>query len=81
MKHQLSTDTNNALEIVGSVLHKVTEGTRWIGGESYPMDKKEVQAFVLGKLARQKHIKARKYEDRLRVEIGLSGDNLLDIDF
>ena len=80
MKYQLSTDTNNALEMIGSVLHKVVDGHHWIGDNSIRLDKKEVQTFVLEKLAKEKHLKVRKYEDRVCVDIGLSGRKSLNID-
>ena len=80
MKYQLSTDTNNALEMIGSVLHKVVDAHRWIGDNSIHLDKKEVHAFVLDKLVKEKHITVRQYENRVCVDLGLSGRNSLHID-
>ena len=80
MKYQLSTGTNNALEMIGSVLHKADCACRWIGDNSVHLNKKQLHDFVLNKLVKEKHLKVRKYDDRLCVEIGLSGSNDLHIE-
>lgn len=80
MKHALSKNTEHALQMLGSIIGSIDDSHHWIGDHSIRLDKQETKTFIIQKLPQQKHLKVRQYEDRVIVELGLSGRNQLNID-
>ena len=80
MKHTLSTNTEHALQIVNSIIESIDDSHHWIGDNSIRLDRQETKTFIEQKLPQQKHLKVRQYENRVCVELGLSGRNCLHID-
>lgn len=80
MKHILSTNTEHALQIVNSIIESIDDSHHWIGDNSIRLDRQETKTFIEQKLPQQKHLKVRQYENRVCVELGLSGRNRLNID-
>ena len=80
MKHTLSTNTDHALKMVNSIIEIIDDSHHWIGDNSIRLDRQETKTFIEQKLPQQKHLKVRQYENRVCVELGLSGRNQLNID-
>ena len=80
MKHTLSTNTEHALQMVNSIIESIDDSHHWIGDNSMRLNRQETKTFIEQKLPQQKHLTVRQYENRVCVELGLSGRNQLNID-
>ncbi|CAH9014019.1 hypothetical protein VP424E501_P0154 [Vibrio phage 424E50-1] len=80
MKHVLSTSTENALQMLENVLPKISDSHHWIGTNSIRLNRQETINFINNKLTGHKHLTVRQYENRVCVDLGLSGRNNLHID-
>lgn len=81
MKVRTSQTTQQAIEMIETVLGCIEDSYHWIGDNSHRLDKVDTVAYINNKVLSQKHLKTRYYEDnsRLCIDLGLSGRNCLHI--
>lgn len=80
MKHELSKNTEHALQMLDSISTRIDDSHHWIGNNSIRLDKADTLHFIKTKVKLLSYVTVRQYEDRVCVELGLSGRNTLNID-
>lgn len=81
MKVKTSQTTQQAIEMIETVLGCIEDSHHWIGDNSQRLDKADTIAYINNRVLNQKHLKTRYYEDnaRLCIDLGLSGRNCLHV--